>query len=494
MRTDSSLLLLTPAEMARADHLAGEAGVRSLALMENAGRAVTEAILERYYQRAVVVLCGLGNNGGDGLVVARMLKERGWPVRLALFGSRDKLRGDAAANAERWTGLIGEATPAAIGSADLIVDALLGAGLDREVEGELKELIDAINAAERPVVSIDVPSGLDGKSGTKRGAAVKADLTVTFFRLKPGHLLQPGREQCGQLVLADIGLPGDVLEEIDPKISRNSPALWSVPLPQADGHKYSRGHAVVVSGGALTTGATRLAALAALRIGAGLVSLVGSEAALMVHAAHVTSIMLKPAPDAEAIETLLEDKRLSAVVIGPGAGVGRETRDAVLAILRSGAAAVLDADALTSFKDEPDELFGAIKADPERPVVLTPHGGEFERVFGNGDGSKVERAIRAAQISGAIIIFKGNDTVIATSDGHAVINTNAPPTLGTAGTGDVLAGMVGGLLAQGMQGFDAAAAAVWIHGAAAEKFGKPGLISEDLPGLIPEVLADLAEG
>lgn len=486
------LELLTPEEMGRADRLAVEGGVPSLTLMENAGAAVTEAILDHIPARQALVLAGPGNNGGDGFVVARLLAERGWSVRVALFGDRAKLKGDAAEMAGLWDGPVEPAAPDVVAGHPVIVDALLGAGLDRDVSGPLAALVEAVNAATAPVISIDMPTGVYGDNGQVRGVAVEADLTITFFRKKPGHLLFPGRRLCGETLVRDIGIPASVIDTIQPRAAENGPALWSLPVRGPEGHKYDAGHCLVVSGDEFHSGAARLAAWGALRSGAGLVSIAGAPPALGVHAAHVTAIMLAPAGDADGLAAILTDERKNAVVLGPGLGVGAETRDKVAAALASPAAVVLDADALTSFRDEPAALFGMIGKRAGAPTVLTPHDGEYARLFGPVEGGHLAAARKAAETSGATVLLKGGDTVIAAPDGQAAINANGPATLATAGAGDVLAGIVAGLMAQGMDGFGAAAAGTWIHGAAGAAFGKPGLIAEDLPGLVPGVLAKLA--
>jgi NAD(P)H-hydrate epimerase len=478
--------LLTPAEVGEADRLTIAGGVPGIELMENAGRRVADAIARRWAPRPVAALCGPGNNGGDGFVAARVLAEHGWPVRLALLGSVSSLRGDAAQAAARWPGAVAELQPAAFDGAALVIDAIFGAGLARPVEGVARAVIEAIGERRLPVVAIDVPSGIDGASGEVRGVAPHAALTVTFFRKKPGHLLLPGRRHCGETVLEQIGIPDSVLDRIAPKTMENGPAWWlgSFPRPGLETHKYARGHALV-AGGAVMTGAARLAARAAARLGAGLVTVAAPETAFPIYAAALTGVIVHPVADHDAFRALLGDKRRNAALIGPGAGVGNETREKTLAILGAGKRAVLDADALTSFAEEPEALFSAIRS----ACVMTPHAGEFLRLF-DAAGSKVERTRRAARRSGAVVLLKGADTVIAAPDGRVAINTNAPPQLATAGSGDVLAGIVLGLLAQGMEPFAAAAAAAWIHGAAADRFGL-GLVAEDLLETIVPVLQDL---
>ncbi len=488
------LELLTADEMGQADRLAMQGGVPGLALMDSAGRAVADEVARHFPDaREVAVLCGPGNNGGDGFVAARHLLEKGYAVRLGFQGDRAKLPHDAAAMAKLWTGAVEPLAAGLLARADVVVDALFGAGLARPIEGAFATLIEALNGSGPPVVAIDVPSGIDGTTGAVRGVAVRATTTVTFFRLKPGHLLLPGREACGEVRVADIGIPDSVLEVIRPRAFANEPALWLPHFhwPKAEGHKYARGHAVVVSGPTYSTGAARLAAEGALRVGAGLVTVASPRDALAVNAAQLTAIMVRPADDAKELAGLLADERKNAVLIGPGVGVGERTKAIVLVALTSRAAVVLDADALTSFAADPDTLFKSISSRAS-PVALTPHEGEFARLFGlPGEASKLERARAAAQRSGAIVLLKGADTVVAAPDGRASINATSSPWLATAGTGDVLAGIVLGLLAQRMEAFEAVSAAVWLHGRAAQLFG-PGLIAEDLPKLLPSVLRELA--
>lgn len=475
--------LLTVAEMGRADRLAISAGISGMQLMEAAGTAVADAIHQRWSPRAVAVLCGPGNNGGDGFVVARRLAARGWSVRVALLGDMTRLTGDAAAMAARWAGGVASLAPDAIAGAGLIVDALFGAGLARLLDGVAAATVAAVNAGGLPVVAIDLPSGISGDSGAVMGCAINAGLTVTFHRRKPGHLLLPGRLHCGETLVAGIGIPPAVEGEIAARQWRNTPGLWRVDLPRPDagGHKYRRGHAVVAGGGMTASGAARLSARAALRVGAGLVTLSSPRSSLMVNASQLNAVMVDAADTVDDWRALVDDRRRSAFLVGPGHGVNDRTRDFVLAVLASAKPCVLDADALTVFHDNPAALFAAIRG----PCILTPHDAEFARLF-DAAGDKPERVRRAAAASGAVVLLKGADTVIADPVGRLAINDNAPPDLATAGSGDVLAGFCLGLIAQGMAAFPAACAAVWLHGAAGSVCGR-GLIAEDLPEALPVV-------
>jgi ADP-dependent NAD(P)H-hydrate dehydratase / NAD(P)H-hydrate epimerase len=489
----NSCAVLSVAETYAADQAAASAGIASLDLMEAAGAGVAALIRGKWAPRPVVVLCGPGNNGGDGFVVARLLVASGWDVRVALYGDAGSIKGDAAVNKERWRSLGREIIPldsCILADRPLIVDAMFGAGLNRPLDGKLRQVIDHINQDAMTCVAVDIPSGVNGDSGQVLGDGAGAPRcmdTATFFRQNPGHTLYPGREYCGKLTVVDIGIPELVLGAIAPKFAINVPELWSVPKPSWTDHKYSRGHAIVVGGGDVT-GAARLAARAARRVGAGLVTLAVPSNAIPIYASSEPGAFVVALDTGADLVSVLSDHRRNGVLIGPGAGVGSDTAVRVLQILGTDKAAVLDADALTSFEDDPEQLFSAVRRRAA-PVILTPHSGEFDRLFG-GDGDKLARAINAADVSGAVVVFKGADTVVADPNGRAAIATNAPPWLATGGAGDVLAGIALGLLVQGMPTWQAAAAAVWLHGAAGALVGR-GLIAEDIPDALPDILKTL---
>ncbi len=470
--------------MSAADRAAVEGGADSYLLMERAGSAVAEAIIARWAIRPAVVLCGPGANGGDGYVVARRLSEAGWPVRLAR--ARAPARGDAARAAAGWVGDTVALNEAALAGAGLIVDALFGAGLTRPLDAGLTTLLKHAAGLNVPIVAVDLPSGLSGDRSAPQGYAPQAALTVTFHARKPAHVLQPGRSFCGEIVVADIGLAPTAPEV---RLWENTPGLWldRFPWPEVATHKHQRGRLVVVSGNLWSTGAARLAARAGLRMGAGLVTVLSPLSALSINAAALEAVMVHPFETDAELQKLAD--AADAAMIGPGAGVNNNTILNLMALARTGAALVVDADALTVFRDDPEALFSAL----DRDDVLTPHAGEFDRVFPGllaAAPQRIAAAREAAARAGAIVLLKGPDTVIAAPDGRAAVNLNASPWLATAGSGDVLAGLIAGLIAQGMESFEAACAAAWIHAEAGRGFG-PGLIAEDLPGLVPSVLSNL---
>jgi hydroxyethylthiazole kinase-like uncharacterized protein yjeF len=460
--------LLTPTEMGQADQAAAQHGHPGPTLMEAAGRAVARAIQRHTKRGRVLVLAGPGNNGGDGYIAARLLSENGWPVRLAALAP-PRSASDAAGAARRWAGPMVPFAPEEAARADIVIDAVFGAGLTRPVTGLAAETLQAA----RRIIAIDVPSGLDGATGLTLGYAPQAELTVTFFRLKPGHLLLPGRDLCGRIELADIGIPDSVLDAIGPNTFANLPSLWHLPALTAESHKYTRGHVTVI-GGATMTGAARLAAEAARRAGAGMVTIAARGAAATYRSGE-PGLLVSEA----SIADLLTDDRRKVWICGPGLGPD-EARTIFPALIAANRTVVGDADVFSAFTDKPDALKGA--------AVLTPHAGEFARVFDAPTQGRLSAAREAAARTGAVVLLKGADTIIAAPDGKAAINLCAPPWLATAGAGDVLSGIIGGLLAQGMPAWHAAAAAAYLHGRAAALAG-PGLIVEDLLPALTRALA-----
>ncbi|CAN7611988.1 NAD(P)H-hydrate dehydratase [Rhizobium sp. LjRoot30] len=476
-------LLLTPAEMGACDSAAAASGIDSFGLMERAGQAVAASALRHFPEACrFVVLCGPGNNGGDGYVAARALVESGAEVAVFHLGDPAALRGDAAKARASCPAVSAPIEDYGPQPDDMVIDALFGAGLSRPVPPAVADVIERVRAAGTAVLAVDLPSGVCGLRGLALGTAFQAKRTVTFMTAKPGHRLMPGRSLCGDVEIFDIGMPHRIVERHAGPLCENTPAIWIDHLPETgvDAHKFRRGHLVVFSGGPTTTGAARLSSRAGFRIGAGLVTLASPAEALAVNAGALTSVMLREVNDAAALTAWIEDARLSAFVLGPGFGIGEKARQFVTALFQR--PLVLDADGISSFRETPEALFSLFAGGKTR-LVLTPHEGEFARLFPDiataDKFGKTEKALRAAARAHAVIVFKGADTVIAAPDGRAAINVNAPQWLATAGSGDVLAGMIGGLMAQGMPAYEAACAAVYRHGEAGTRLGE-GLTSEDL--------------
>lgn len=486
--------LLTPDQMSRADALTIERGIAGIELMQNAGDVVFTALHEHFPNaHRILIVAGIGNNGGDGFVLANTLLRENYNVTVAILGDEEKITGDARLAYDDMSKGIPITAHPNFNDFDLIVDAIFGTGLKRKIEGNYVQAFDAINTSPAHVLSIDLPSGVDGQTGEVLPCAIKADVTATFFRYKPGHFLYPGRKLCGEIVSGQIGIPDQILSEISPTLFLNTPKLWfnQYPIIDETGHKYGRGHTLAISGGLDKSGAARLMAKAALRMGSGLVTIACPMETMPIHATCADAIMITKMDTDRELEDVLTDKRINTVCVGPGLNPNAQTRNLVKILLQSNRSIVLDAGALTAFSEQPEELFDVIKARTSS-TILTPHDGEFVRLFPllklNGD--KVSKAKSAAEKCGATIVLKGADTVIANGLNLAAISNNAPPWLATAGSGDVLCGLIAGLLAQGMSEFEAACAGVWFHGEAGTEAG-PGMISSDLEYGVRSVIKNL---
>ncbi len=479
--------VLTTRAMAAVDQAAMRGGIPGIVLMEAAGRALVRAIVDRFPPCRVLVLAGPGNNGGDGCVVARRLRAAGWPVQLAAFGDPARLEGDAALAAAGWPEPIHPLEQAPSLTGDLVVDALFGAGLDRPLAPALAQRVERATANRRHIVAVDVPSGVDGSTGAVSPGTPRAQLTVTFCAPKPAHLLEPATGFMGEIVCADIGIPAAVVAAHDGGLRVNTPAEWRTGLRERTPatHKYSFGHALVIGGGAASTGAASMAALAAARVGAGLVTVAAPTEALGVYAGHGANLMTRALDAPRDLDRLLAERRFDAILLGPAAGLGQRTEALLDRLLVADCPLVLDADALTVLGRQARDSGEAPSRLPAT-TVLTPHDGEFARLSA-ATGDRLARARTAAQTLGCTVLLKGADTVIAAPDGRARLNPRAPGRLATAGTGDVLAGIVLGLVAQGLEPFDAAAAAAWLHGRAARDCPTPMLATDLLPG-IPRAL------
>jgi ADP-dependent NAD(P)H-hydrate dehydratase / NAD(P)H-hydrate epimerase len=484
--------ILNNQQMAEADSLVIESGVSGFDLMKRAGEGVADFIHIYYPGRNVLVLCGSGNNGGDGFIAAKKLQNGGHNVRLACLAPKDKLKNDALRAAQQWDGEIFPFENLTIDSGELIVDAVFGTGLVRDFIPPVKEIFEQIKNLNSDVVAVDIPSGVNGSTGESLSLTPHARHTITFCRRKIGHVLLPGREFSGTVHVVDIGIPDEVVEQVGSTATENRPHLWRSSLRRktASCHKYDYGHAILY-GGPRMTGAACMSAYAALRTGAGVCTIVANPDTADIYRHYMPNIMYEPIEALKDFDTHLADGRRNAVLMGPGAG--QENRADLKRLIESvckrrDRKIVLDADALTVFADNPEVLYRMLRN--RENVVLTPHEGEFAKIFPGIQGTKIERAEQASVLTNATIVLKGFESVIAAPGRKSVVNTYSSPYLATAGSGDVLAGIIVGFIAQNVPVFESSCAAVWLHSEAARAFG-PGLVATDIIELIPAIIGKL---
>ncbi|KLN61085.1 hypothetical protein WH96_07860 [Kiloniella spongiae] len=481
--------LLSVRDMYQADRLAMKSGVSGILLMHEAGQAVARAVCDIIPEGRVLVLCGPGNNGGDGFVAAAALDELGYEVQLYSMLPLPELKGEALHFAKEWRGTVARELDAEnFAQADVIVDALFGAGLARPLDRNCCDFVGW--SRKKRVVSVDVPSGVSGDTGEVFGdVAFQATKTVTFFMKKTGHCLYPGADLCGDLVVADIGIPKEIAVKLSLLFKENHPDLWSEQIPRFsyDRHKYHFGHSLVWGGE--MSGAGRLAAMSALRAGSGLVTVLCSESDKQIYELTSPSLIVNEHKDPAALKAFLIKRKISAFVIGPGGGQTNAFKSFISVILKDcSVPVVLDAGAISVFDEDPEELLSLLNDQ----VIITPHEGEFRKLFPDLQGSRLERALEAAKKAACIVVLKGADTIVASPNGQVVISTNAPYWLARGGTGDVLAGIITGLLAQGVSVFDAACAGVWLHSDTGQRAGS-AMIAEDLLSYIDEAIAPFRE-
>ena len=486
--TQPNTALLT-AEHMRAAETSLFARTTSFAVMHRAASAVAEYVLQHFSPQKTAIFCGPGNNGGDGWLVAQYLRQAGWHISVYAAKPPREYNGDAKRAAEAYEGSWQPLHECYTDNSELIIDALFGIGLNTPVSGTYVEAIAAIQASRAAVVSVDMPSGVHADNGAVMGCAVKADVTVTFACKKAGHMLLPGLAHVGRLVVADIGIKHADLDVMQPMVWENSQP--SIPSPALEDHKYTRGQ-VQVYGGAEMTGAARLSALASARVGAGMVRVAAPPNAYDTYAQALMSVVVERMNDAEAWAGILREHTPNACVLGPGGGTSKLTHQALTGLLATEVPAVLDADALTLLSQ--DARLRDALASREAASCMTPHDGEYVRIARAMDldiaADKLTRARTLANRLNTVVLLKGADSVVVAPDGRAVINGAAPAWLATAGSGDVLAGMIAGLSAQGMDMFEAVCAGVWLHSKAGQKAGA-GMIAEDLLDAIPHVLKEI---
>lgn len=490
-----SYVLLTTQQAQALDAEAIRLGVSGETLMESAGKAVAATVADYIGTPleaggTVIILCGPGNNGGDGFVAARHLEEWGYPVSLRCSVLPSALKSDAKRAADKWHGPVEMMAATGFKDAAAIVDCLFGVGLNKPIEGELEAIVEAVNDAETFVLAVDVPSGLSADTGLPIGPCIEAGATVTFNFKKVGHVIVPGRYLSGgnsNIIVSDIGVPDKAFSAIKTREYENIPDFWGTNFPFSgpQSHKYERGHMLVLGGKEPTLGASRLASLAGLRVGAGLVTLAAPTETYPVQASSLMDVMVRRFDSTFGFLGIVNDPRIKAVLIGPGAGLGEKTVDLVKQVGAKKKHLVLDADALASLVNRVD-IIHDLKS-PE--IVLTPHEGEFVKLFPKFDFNedRLGAVRKAAKSTDTVVVLKGVSTVVAAPDGRVTIATNAPSWLSVGGTGDVLSGMICGLMTQGMPSFEAASAGVWLHGEAGMAAGR-GLIASDLLNVIPRVL------